>query len=232
MGWIHEHSNYTGQLSRTPHRRAIAHQQFEFVFVSKQPESCPPKLWESRKKQKKNLHCTKPASNALHRPWVVTISKCTVNKCFELWGVVFCESFQKKKINIKYHLAREKKNTHYYCHVVVGWKRQRWQLEHQLQSSQSKLETQQSGGVERRGVSGVTGSVELNHVESACGENPNTSPLTPGRPVRPTAQTKALTHRPRPVPTFCLFEVEPARPITNWTWGPRWSVGVANIWKH
>lgn len=72
-------------------------------------------------------------------------------------------------------------------------------------------------------VSGVTGSAELNHVESACGENPNTSPLTPGRPARPKAQTEALTHRPRPVPTFRLFEVEPARPITNWTWG-RWEV--------
>lgn len=62
-------------------------------------------------------------------------------------------------------------------------------------------------------VGGVTGSAELNHVESACGENPNTSPLTPGRPARPAAQTEALTHRPRPVPTFRLFEVEPARQL-------------------
>lgn len=144
------------------------------------------------------------------------------------YEVLFSVNHFRKKNDIKYHLAREKKIL---TTIVMLWWAGRdsgdsWSTSYSPVNQNLKLS---SRGVETRGVSGVTGSVELNHVESACGENPNTSPLTPGRPVRPTTQTNALTHRPRPVPTFCLFEVEPARPITNWTWGPAWGVGVANI---
>lgn len=47
---------------------------------------------------------------------------------------------------------------------------------------------------------GVMRSAKLNHVESACGESPKTSPLTPYCPAH--TQTKSLTHQPPPVPTF------------------------------
>lgn len=56
---------------------------------------------------------------------------------------------------------------------------------------------------------GVTRSAELNHVESACGESPNTSPLTPlavPPTPRPGASLIGLDRFPPPD----LFEVEKA----------------------
>lgn len=62
---------------------------------------------------------------------------------------------------------------------------------------------------------GVVRSAELNHVESACAERPNISPLTPHCPAH--TQTKSLTHQPPPVPTFrCLWRAKSV-PITDWT---------------
>lgn len=188
-----------------------------------------------KQKNTKNIHCTKPAFNAPHRPWVVSISysgHIFTAYCQQMHWIMRC--------CFLWIITGEKKNVLLWAGRDSG---DSWSASYSPVNQNLKLG---SRGVEVAGVSGVTGSAELNHVESACGENPNISPLTPGRPVRPAAQTEALTHRPQPVPTFRLFEVEPARPITDWTWG-QWGwqswgwesgwgvgvgVGVVNRWKH
>lgn len=80
---------------------------------------------------------------------------------------------------------------------------------------------------------GVTRSAELNHVESACGESPNTSPLTPHCPTH--TQTKSLTHRPPPVPTFRRLWSENNIPITDWTSGTSLTetniMLLAHVWE-
>lgn len=136
--------------------------------------------------------------------------------CCFLWIIT------EKSTDIKYHLAVKKD---WLTTIVVLWWAaidvgDSWSASYSPVNQNLKLGSRGSGD---GGLSGVAGSAEPNHVESACSENPNTSPLTPGRPVRAMAQTEVLTHRPRPVPIFRLFEVEPARPITDWTWG---AVGV------
>lgn len=67
---------------------------------------------------------------------------------------------------------------------------------HSTHNHMPKTAAPQPGGVMR--------SAKLNPVESACGESPKTSPLTPYCPAH--TQTKRLTHQPPPVPTFrCLW---------------------------
>lgn len=65
---------------------------------------------------------------------------------------------------------------------------------------------------------GVKRSSKLNHVESACAESPNTSPLTPHCPAH--TKPESLTHQPRPVSTFRrLWSGKKNVPITDWTQG-------------
>lgn len=113
---------------------------------------------------------------------------------------------------------------------MVSRKGQRWQLERQLQSSQSKLETWQSGGGGGGGVRGH-GVSWAESCRVSVRWKPKHITLNPRASCPARGPEQGPHSSSRPVPTFRLFEVEPARPITDWTWTWGWRLRLRLGWR-